>query len=235
MIFHRKNKEIEYFNYSLDKKVDFYYDILIRNMNSKDSKLLSFEDSIKTIIFNELDSFELVYGRFQIKKDKESLGIKRLHSDLGHLTGDWTIDWAWILHHIILDFQNVGIALNLLAESKTDSIKVYKYLPLKYYDFAERIYLKDGLTKEPKIFELKELMINGHGLKENQKEFNPIVGVTLWSGFSNEYWDLTELNKFDDDDYWDIEEKRFKAKPYERKIKRNSKVKITIGDKKYEI
>jgi hypothetical protein len=135
------------------------------------------------------------------------------------------------------EYPNIGKALNLIDNCNEKNILVYKYVPAEYYDFAKKLYLKDLKTKEPKIFELKKILENGHGLKPKIKSFVPLVGVTLWNGLDTEYWDLTELRTIHDSYYWDTTAQRFKLKEItERKVIRTSKIRIYVGGvKKYEV
>lgn len=236
-MFFKKKKETSYFRYSLETKVDFYFDLFFSEIKLYNNNIVKFENGIKQLIYNELDSFEFNMGRYQVNRNKHSLGVNKMQSELGHLTNNWSIDWTWIIHHITLDYLNIGKALNLIDNCNEKKILVYKYVPDNYYDFAKKLYLKDLKTKEPKIFELKKIIENGHGLKPNIKSFVPLVGVTLWKGFDNEYWDLTELKTVRDGYYWDVTTQSFKLKEItERRVIRTSKIRIYVGGvKKYEV
>lgn len=234
--FIKNNRDVDYFHFSLEKKVEFYFDTFFEQIMKGNVSIKKFENEIKQHILKELDSFEFNKWWCQIGKDKHLLGVKKMHSELGHLTNDWSIDWEWIIHHITLDYVNIGKALYMMDNSHKEKILVYKYLPDNYYDFAQRLYLKDLKTKQPKIFDLKKILQNGHGLKSGIKRFVPLVGVTLWKGFDNNYWDLTELRGCPEHYQWDYVTKSFKSEPnFNRKIQRNSKIKITVGDKTFYV
>lgn len=230
--FIKNNRDVDYFHFSLERKVEFYFDTFFEQIMKDNGRIKKFENEIKQLIFKELDSFEFNSLGYQIKKDRHSFGVKKMHSELGHLTNNWSIDWEWIIHHITLDYVNIGKALYMMDNALKDKILVYKYLPDNYYNSAQRLYLKDLKTKQPRIFDLKKILQNGHGLKSGIKRFAPLVGVTLWNGFDNTYWDLTELRGCSEHYQWDYVTKSFRLKPIVKcKIKRNSEVKITIGDK----
>jgi hypothetical protein len=231
-MFFNKNKEIKYFRYSTEKKVEFYFNIFIGQFRKNSPCVRSFKSEIKQLLFDELDSF--CFGNNYLYPNGK-YGARKLQSELGHLTNNWSIDWSWIVHHIILDYRNIGVAQNLLKKGLDKKILVYKYVPDKYYDFAKRIYLKNIETKEPRIFELTQLMKNGHGLHPIIKEYKPLVGTTLWKGFNNDFWDLTELRTIKDEYIWNADKRMFVLKPYERKIERESKIIITIENKRYEV
>lgn len=227
MLSENKNWENSFFNQSLEEKVDFYFNFFL----SRITAIVDYEKEIKHEILKEFQAYLFCNGR----ANGGLRSIKQLASELGHLTGTWSFDWAWIIHHIILDFKNIGIFLSLTECHRTQKVYFYKYIPEKYYEFAKEIYLVNLSTQEPKLFEPKELFENGTGLIDNTKRFKPVVGATLWRGFDNDYWDLTELRTITDDYVWDADKKMFILKPYERKFERRSKIIITIGDKKFEV
>lgn len=227
MLSKKRNWKNSLFNQSLEEKVDFYFGFFL----SRYIIIVNYEREIKHEILKEFQAYLFCDGR-----TNEGLrSIKQLASELGHLTGAWNFDWAWIIHHIILDFKNIGIFQSLTERLRTQKVYFYKYVPEKYYEFAREIYLNNLSTQEPKLFEPKELFENGTGLIDNTKKFKPVVGATLWRGFNNEYWDLTELKTITDDHIWDVDKKMFILKPHERKFERRSKITITIGDKKFEV
>lgn len=208
-----EKNETDYFYFPLKQKVDFYYDIFISDFAIANKSIIKNEVAIKYLILQELDSYEVVLSDFcQIKRDRISMGIKKLNSELGHLVG-WNIDWYWILHHIILDYRNIIIALHLKEKYKNEKVLVYKYVPTNNIAIAGNIYLKDCTSREPRCFELDELFTQGFGLKANTENIKPIIGVTLWKGFDNNYWDLTELKMFRQNYEWNCIEHRFIMKP----------------------
>ncbi len=239
MLFINNNTDVDYFNYSLETKVEFYFNTFFDPFKNCKDSIIKYENEIKQLIFNELDAFELNGMLYQTKKNKHSFGVKNMHSELGHLTSNWSIDWAWIIHHITLDYVNIGKALYMMDNYHKDKILVYKYLPDNYYDFAQRLYLEDLTTKQPRVFDLKNILQNGHGLKSGIKRFVPLVGVTLWNGFDNNYWDLTELRGCPEHFQgmiWNKDKKDFDwPEKYIRTIERKSKIIIMVGDKRYEV
>ena len=232
----RKIFGLEYMQCSLEQTVKFYFDTFLGQFRSSNTCINKFEDKIKKLIYDELDSFEFNKFLCQTKKNKYTFGVKKMHSELGNLTHDWTIDWEWIIHHITLDYVNTGKALFYLDNFHSDKIQVYKYMPENYYEFAQKLYLRNLIMKQPRIFDLMEIIQNGHGLKSEIKNFVPVVGVTLWKGFNTNYWDLTELRIIPKDYIWDNITKRFElSKNFERKVERRSKIKITIGVKTFYV
>ncbi len=231
MSFIRRKIE-NHFDYSTKKKVDFYFHFFLTPFFKSHPQIRRTQKEIKGLLFEELSNY-CFNGKYPYPSGK--YGIRKLQSELGSLTGDWSIDWMWILHHITLDYKNIELARNLMKSYQGQRFWVYKYLPAEYYDFAEKIYLKNIETKEPKIFDLKTLIENGVGLRSNMKEYKPVVGVTLWKGFDNDFWDMTELKLIGENYHWNSNKRMFEINHYKRTIDRKSKVIITIGDKKYEV
>ena len=232
-----KHSNSEYFWFSLEDKIRFYYKFFIEDFIKLDKcvkPLDSYKDRIMALLFDELNLYEYNnFGNRIFKEGNCSKGSQKLSSDLGHLTKCWDIDWLWIVHHIIQDYVNVSIALNLL-ENK--SYFIYKYIPNKYYSAAENIYLENVITRKPKVLNINEIIKNGHGLKANPSKFLPVISATLWGGYSNEYWDETEIIGIPDGYIWHDEKMMFiPAKRIKQKVERKSKVIVTIGNKEYFI
>jgi hypothetical protein len=230
-----KIRQVDILNDSLDEIIDCYYSIFILQWEKTYVTIKRNRKKIKHLIYQELDSFHFSHGLWQVKKNAECLGVKKLSSELGHLTGLWNIDWLWIIHHISFDYRNQMIAFNNIKLSEIGRIKYYKYIPMNYYEIAESIYLKSIETREPKLFDFNELYKNGSGLKKKSTDFKPVIGATLWDGFNNEFWDMTELRVLTSDYSWSNDKKDFELKPFNRKIERKSKVKIRIGNSEREI
>jgi len=230
-----KIRQVDILNHSLDEIIECYYSIFIHHWEKAYRTIKRNRKKIKYLIYQELNAFHFSHGLWQIKKNAECFGIKKLSSELGHLTGVWDIDWTWIIHHISLDYRNQMIAFNNIKLNEVGRIKFYKYIPINYYKITESIYLKSVETREPKLFDFRELYKNGSGLKEKPTDFEPVIGATLWGGFNNEFWDMTELRILKNDYTWNNNTKMFELKPYKRKFDRKSKIKIRIGNKEQEI
>lgn len=230
-----KTIQVDILKHSLDEMIDCYYSIFILSWEKSFGTIKKNRKRIKELIHQELDAFHFAHGLWQLKKDKISLGVKKISSELGHLTGNWNIDWAWIIHHILLDYRNQMIAFNNIKSNEIGDIKFYKYVPQNYYKIAESIYLKSIETREPQLFDFHELHKNGTGLIENTTNLKPVIGATLWGGFNNDFWDVTELKILKSDYSWSNITKEFELKPYCRKIERKSKIRIRIGNTEKEI
>ncbi|MEI6815347.1 MAG: hypothetical protein WCL14_01960 [Bacteroidota bacterium] len=143
----------------------------------------------------------------------------QLASDLGHLTNDWGRDWRWIAHHITLDHFNYKKAQEFL-DSFGDTL-VYKNVYKEDCKACKKLYLKNPdieNDKEPKIYKLSELILNGDNLnpkfffEEENQELKPVVGASIF-GFNKEYenfyWDHSTLSYLPKGEIWDDKLERF--------------------------
>ena len=227
-----KTKRIPHYNFTLIESVNFYFYFFIASIDGYKLIFKKFEKQIKELLYNQLSAYKFQRGNWYINHDMNFLSIQRCRSELGHLTKVWDVDWDWIIHHIESDYREIGKCKNLIETFGDKEIYVYKKLPDKYYKTAENIYLKNTNTREPKIFKLSKLFKNGYGLKPKIRKFKPVIGVTLWSGLSNEQWDLTEIKRFDINQYWDRDIKGFRYKKQDsKKYAHIPDIKFTIKNK----
>src|ERR1035437_9170648 len=231
----------EFIRLSIREKVEFYYSFFFEKFTLSSVESSLYKLRIIKILEDELNYFYL--NRWYLKNNSNSKSISKLQSDLGHLTDRWGTDWAWIIHHIILDFLNIGIADYLFKKYGTN-VLVYKWLPHKYFILAEEVYLKDTKTREPKLFQLDKLLKDGTAINLKASKTKPNIGVTLWNDFDNEtydeIWDMTELRKYDEYMIWDKTKKHFvydeeMLKREEKRLGIKGTIKVTIGDKTFEV
>ena len=92
-----------------------------------------------------------------------------------------------------------------------------------------RLYLTNGVGSQPKLFRLQELEANGTNIGLKVNDWKPTVNST----HPHCRCDLNYLPK---GYVWDEEKKSFDIpKNYVPKVARTSKVKITVGDKVFEV
>lgn len=229
----------EFINFNTKRKVEHYYDFFFENFALPHEESNIYKKRIQNILEDELSSYYFDFNHWFVKNDKTSKSLSNLNSEIGHLTKKWTIDWTWIIHHVILDFLNIGLA-EYLFKKYGSSVLVYKWLPESYLPLAEKVYLKNIKTREPKVFKLIELINYNIFLNLNNSELRPSIGITLWSGFDNEIWDVTELRKCDEKMIWDKQKKGYiydeKALiEEEKKLGLKGKIKVKIGNKEFYV
>lgn len=222
---------------------EFYFNLFFSNILSELEKA-QFKTYITNIIKNQFDTYYFNSNRWFIKPGRVIKAVTQLQSDLGHLTKIWSIDWAYIFHHIFLDYLNVGLAKHLRAVYGPNAL-VFKWMPLKYIKIAEKVYLRSIRTREPKVFSLDRLIEEGTALTLDNDLKKPRIGVTLWKNPKCEadWWDLTELNYKDKAEKWNKKRHRFEYEYDEIQLKRDLEhlgvkeglIKVTVGDKVYYV
>lgn len=87
-------------------------------------------------------------------------------------------------------------------------------------------YLTNGIGSKPKVFKLSELQAKSStGNTNNATAVMPPKHPHC----------RCHVNYLEENEYWDDEKKEFVEGEYQRKVKRKSKMKITVGDKEYEV
>lgn len=157
-------------------------------------------------------------------KDRKS--IQSIVSDLGHKTGEWDRDWRRIVVTEMQNIYNQGRASEITRRYGED-----QYVWKQVFPFAcrhcIRLYTTAGVGSKPRIFKLSMLVANGNNMDKKVDEWEPIVGAThphcrcdLRQVFPGQEWD-------------EIKGAFGYTGERERKVKRTSKIKITVGDKEF--
>lgn len=197
-----------------------------------------FADRIKNDVRASISAEELSYlqAQEQAKADEtlrkellegvfEKRSVKKIASNLANQMNDWQRDWGRIVETESQDIYNLGRAEIIMQEDAD---------PLVYFDVYPgacrhciRLYLKNGIGSEPRVFHLSELMANGTNYGVKSKDWKPTVHPV--HPFCR--CDLRYLPKGYS---WNPDTRQFEPpKDYERKVARKSKAKITIGNKEY--
>jgi len=126
------------------------------------------------------------------------------------------------------DIFNRGRAEQIKSDKGSD-VLVYKEVYPKACRHCIRLYLTNGVGSQPKLFSLQELEDNGTNIGLKVNDWKPTISPC----HPHCRCDLNYLPK---DYVWDEEKKRFDVpKNYTPKVARTSKVKITVGDKVFEV
>jgi len=172
----------------------------------------------------------------QIISEEISEGIKNrksvdsIISDLGHRTGEWDRDWKRI---VVTEMQNIfsrGRAAEIEKKYGLEA-KVYKSVFSGACRHCIRLYLTNGIGSEPKTFILKELIANGSNVGRKVEDWLPTIDAThpfcrclLMQKFLGQVWDgVKGFFKYLSD----------VVTP--GKVKRLSKIKVTVGDKEFYV
>ena len=185
-------------------------------------------DIITEEVYRTREDYEKIIGD-EIKRgvaDRKS--IQSIVSEIGHRTGEWNRDWGRIVETEMQDIFNRGRAEQIKNDKGSD-VLVYKEVYPKACRHCIRLYLTNGVGSQPKLFSLQELEANGTNIGLKVNDWKPTISPC----HPHCRCDLNYLPK---DYVWDEEKKRFDVpKNYTPKVARTSKVKITVGDKVFEV
>lgn len=151
--------------------------------------------------------------------------IRDLVSELGHKTNDWARDFGRISDFVLHDAFDNGRIENIKTQFGDDA-EVYKEVYAGACKHCIRLYLTNGIGSEPIVFTVSELIANGTNIGRKVIDWLPVVGCT------HVFCRCTGRRK--PEGYaWDIETQSWSIPvEFERKVKRTSKIKIMVGDKK---
>ncbi|MBJ7435227.1 MAG: hypothetical protein JHC54_05530 [Acinetobacter sp.] len=187
-----------------------------------------------TTILIEVDQKQRNKYEKTIKKEisegvAERETLKQVASRLGHATADWSRDFGRIADYVMHSAFDQGRAQQILKDEGPDSL-VYKDVYDKACSSCIDLYLTAGPGSEPKKFKLIDLLQNGSNIGVKKPDWKPVIGST-------HPWCRCTLNKVPSGLLWDQKARGFITPDpnWQRKFRRNSKVNVTIGDKKYTI
>jgi len=161
---------------------------------------------------------------------KNRKSVDSIVSDLGHKTGEWDRDWKRI---VVTEMQNIfsrGRAAEMEKKYGLE-VEVYKNVFEGACRHCIRLYLTNGIGSEPRVFKLRELIANGSNVGRKVDDWLPTIDAThpycrclLMHKFLGQIWDKTKgFFKYISD----------AISP--GKVKRLSKIKVTVGDKEFYV
>lgn len=170
--------------------------------------------------------FEKVLANTMTKATANRSTVTEIVSELGHKTGDWSRDFGRIAETESAFAFNSGRAMELVREFGED-VEVYVDVFENACKYCAGKYLTAGPGSEPIVFKLSDMLDFGTNVGKKVDQWQAVIPPM-------HPWCRCMLNYKDPMMDWDEETNSFnKPKPYARKVKRRSRVKITVGDKKY--
>jgi len=161
------------------------------------------------------------------KNLKQRESITEMVLDLGNKTGDWSRDFLRISDYVMHTAFEEGKAASFKSLENPDPL-VYKDVFGGACRHCIKAYLSGGLGSKPRVFRLSELLANGTNIGRKQAEWKPVVG-------SQHPYCRCSLRTLPLNYDWSEETRSFSlVTHYQRKVERQSKVKIVIGDKVFE-
>jgi hypothetical protein len=149
--------------------------------------------------------------------------------NLGNKTGDWQRDWGRIVETELNSAYQEGRADDIQKNNPGKDPLVCKIPRKTACRHCIQAYLTKGLGSQPRIFKLSQLRNNGTNIGLKVSDWKPVI-------CSHHPWCYCELIEVPEGYVWNSEKQMFvPPENFVRKVERKSKIKITIGDKNYEI
>lgn len=196
----------------------------IRGINGK-----MFAD-VNGIIANNEAQNKAAYEK--VIRDEVERGIlarktnREIANEIHRKTGDWSRNFDRIVQFIGHQAFDEGRAA-LYEKQDGGDVKVYKDVYPGACKHCIRLYLTNGIGSKPIVFELSDLKENGTNVGRKANDLKPVVGST------HPHCRCT-LNKVEEGTVWDDEKKKF-VREKKKVIEGRKPVKITFGNKVYEV
>jgi len=158
--------------------------------------------------------------------DRESL--QSMVSEIGKKTGDWDRDLGRIVETEMHNSYEQGRAASLERKGGKN-IRVYKDVFPGSCRHCIRLYLTAGVGSQPIIFKLSELRANGNNVGRKPQNWKAVIqGMHPFCRCT--------LNYVPEGYEWNEQSRAFSTPiPYKRKVARKAKIKVTIGEEKFQV
>lgn len=154
--------------------------------------------------------------------------VQSIVSNIGHSLNDWNRDWGRIVETEMQNIFQIGIAETIMKEHGLDAI-VYKEVFQGACRNCIRLYTTQGIGSKPRLFKLVDLIANGDNIGRKVKDWVPTLqGIHPFC--------RCQIKFLPKGYEWDEKTLQFRPpKEHKPKIERRSKVKIYVGNKKFEV
>ena len=170
------------------------------------------------------------------KAIKDRKYVTSVISDIGHQTEKWDRDLGRIADYVMHTAFDEGRSMNIMKE-RGDQALVYKDVYPGACAHCARLLLTGGVGSEPKLFTVAELKGNGTNVGRKAKEWKAVIGpIHPWCRCTLQKvpFGLTREDLNSGEWAWDGND-FIRSKTAKQKVKRKSKVKITIGNKEIAV
>lgn len=199
-------------------------------------------DRIKRSVNDAVSSEQMRYLQAEQVAEKERVihdeilsgtfrktAIKKIAANIAEQTQDWNRDWNRIVETECQDVFNLGRAQEFVERSGNPNPTVYFQVYGGACRHCIKLYLTHGIGSQPKLFKLMDLLANGSNYGVKSVDWKPTVHPV-------HPFCRCMLMFLPEGYVWNMEAGRFEPpKNYVPKVPRKSKVRITIGDRKYEV
>lgn len=152
--------------------------------------------------------------------------INSIISEIGHKTGDWGRDLGRIAATEMQFAYEEGRAAQIERDEGKEA-KVYKEVYPQACRFCIKFFTTNGIGSEPRVFNLNDLRANGTNIGKKQAEWGPTLGPT-------HPWCRCMVGRVKKGYVWDEEKKMFVAPKIDKTAPKKG-IKISVGDKTFEI
>lgn len=154
--------------------------------------------------------------------------VQSIVSDLGHKFDTWAHDWNRIVETEMQNIFQQGKAETLESAYGTD-VEVYKTVHPMACRHCIKAYLTHGLDGKPRVFKLSKLKANGTNIGRRVEDWLPVLGTM-------HPYCRCDLKYVPKQYVWSEKKQKFiMPEEIERRVIRHSKVKITVGNKVFEV
>ncbi len=152
--------------------------------------------------------------------------INSIISEVGHATGDWSRDLGRIAATEMQNVYEEGRAAQIERDEGKEAL-VYKEVYPQACRFCIKFYTTGGLGSKPIVYKISELRANGVNVGRKQKDWLPVLYVV-------HPWCRCSLHFVKAGYIWDDEKQMF-VPPKRDKTKPKKGIKITVGEKVFNI
>lgn len=166
---------------------------------------------------------ETIIRKQLVKTVQNRENVRDLVSRIGNKTKDWNRDLGRIADFILHKAFEDGRMISLQREFGNE-VLVFKTVYLGSCKECQRLLLTNGLGSQPKLFKLGDLIANGSNIGRKVNEWKAVIGPL------HPFCRCT-LYKYPVGYDWNFDTQMFdKIIPWERKVERKTKVKVTVGN-----
>lgn len=157
-------------------------------------------------------------------RDRQS--VAQFAGELGKLTGQWDRDMGRMADYVMHEAFNEGRA----SQAARGTGKVYFDVYPGACKHCIRLYLTAGVGSDPKIFTIDEIRANGSNAGRKQSEWKATIGPV-------HPWCRCTINEVPDGFIWNPVTRDFSTPDpqWQRRVRRRSRVSVTVGDETTEI
>jgi hypothetical protein len=186
------------------------------------------ESSIYEVDFSNRKNYEKLINKEISEGVYKRKSVTQIVSEIGHKTGDWERDLGRIVETEMNSIFQQGRADEFRRRDEGKDPRVYKQVYPGACRHCIQAYTTKGIGSKPRIFKLSLLEANGTNIGLKVADWKPVLG-------SMHPWCRCHLYQIQEGEEWDEENGEFEFVKDKEELRVKSKVKITVGNKKFEV